>query len=105
MRSFLFLAAALIAVPATAGTFSAKPSTPVAAGKIIGKDISWSCAGDSCSGSTDFSRPMVLCQDLAKRAGTLDSFVADGRPIDAAELAKCNKSAKGAAPTALAKAN
>ena len=71
--------------------------------KIIGKDISWTYHGDSFHGATDSSRPLVICQDLAKRAGRLSSFTADGQPLSAADLDKCN--AKAGAPTALANAN
>lgn len=100
-----FTAAALLATPAVAGSYSAKPVTAPAAAKIIGKDISWVCGPDACQGSTDASRPLVLCQDLAKRAGRLESFVADGRALSADQLDKCNASAKGGAPKALAHAN
>ena len=51
-------------------------------------------AAAACQGATDESRPLVLCQSLAKRAGRLDSFVADGRALSAAELERCNASAK-----------
>jgi len=101
----IFAVAALLGAPAMAGTYSAKPIAAPAATKIIGKDISWTCGPDACQGSTDASRPLVLCQDLAKRAGRLQSFIADGRALSAAELDKCNASAKGGAPKALAKAN
>jgi hypothetical protein len=101
----IFAIAALAATPAVAGTYSAKPIAAPAATKIIGKDISWVCGPDACQGSTDASRPLVLCQDLAKRAGRLQSFVADGRALGVAELDKCNASAKDGAPKALAKVN
>jgi len=101
----LFAAATLLAAPAVAGTYSAKPIAAPTATKIIGKDISWTCGPDACQGSTDASRPLVLCQDLAKRAGKLESFVADGRALSADQLAKCNSSAKDGAATALAKVN
>ena len=101
----LFTAAALVAAPAVAGSYSAKPVTAPATAKIIGKDISWVCGPDACKGSTEASRPLVLCEDLAKRAGRLESFVADGRALSVAELDKCNASAKGGAPKALAKVN
>ncbi len=101
----IFAAAGLFATPAIASTYSAKPVTAPAKVKIIGKDISWICGPDACQGSTDSSRPLVLCQDLAKRAGPIQSFVADGRALGAAELDKCNASAKGGAPAALAKAD
>ena len=101
----IFTAAALLAAPALAGSYSAKPLTAPATAKIIGKDISWACGADGCQGSTQASRPLVLCQDLAKRAGRLQSFVADGRALSADQLDKCNASAKDGAPHALANAN
>ncbi len=101
----IFAAAGLLAAPAIAGTYSAKPVAAPATARIIGKNISWTCTADSCRGSTDSSRPLVLCQDLAKRAGRIESFVADGRALGAAELDKCNASAKDGAPAALAKAD
>ncbi|MFL6847269.1 MAG: CC_3452 family protein [Sphingomicrobium sp.] len=97
--------AALAAAPAVAGNYSAKPLAAPAATKIIGKDISWTCGADACQGSTDASRPLILCQDLAKHAGRLQSFVADGRALGATDLDKCNASAKGGASKALANVN
>lgn len=96
-------ATALIASPAIAGSYVAKPVATPADAKITGKDIRWSCAGGSCRGTTELSRPVVLCQDLAKKAGRIDSFIADGRALAADDLAKCNKDAKGG--SAVANAN
>lgn len=101
----IFAIAALVAAPAAAGTYSAKPTAAVAGTKIIGKDISWVCGPDACQGSTDASRALVLCQDLAKRAGHLQSFVADGRALSVAELEKCNASAKDGAPKVVTNVN
>jgi len=101
----LVSAAALAASPALASSYSAKPVAAPAAKKIIGKDISWACGADSCRGATEASRPAVLCQELAKRAGRLENFIVDGRALGGADLDKCNAVAKGAAPAALAKAN
>lgn len=94
----LFLAAATLAlVPAvaSAASYSAKPAAPVASHKIITRDISWACGTDSCLGSTDQSRPVVLCQDLAKKAGRIEAFTVNGRALAAEELAKCNTAARG----------
>ena len=105
-RVAAFIAAAsFLAVPAMAGSYSAKPVTAPASNKIIGKDISWACAGGTCRGSTEASRPLILCQDLAKRAGRLDSFTADGKALPAEQLAKCNSAAKDGATAELAKIN
>jgi len=103
-RLAVLIAAALIASPAAAGTYSAKPATAPDSAKIIARDMSWTCAGGTCLGKTEESRPLVLCQGLAKRAGRLDSFVADGRAFGPTELAKCNGASKDGAAT-LAKAN
>ncbi|HEU0311377.1 MAG TPA: hypothetical protein VFR36_09190 [Sphingomicrobium sp.] len=104
-RVAAFIALAVVAAPALAGTYSAKPAAAPTATKIIGKDISWSCTADGCRGSTEASRPLVLCQDLAKRAGRLESFVADGQALSSEQLERCNASAKDGAPAALAKVN
>ena len=93
-------AAALVAAPATAATYSAKPAIQPEASRIIARDISWICGPDACQGSTAESRPAVLCQGLAKRAGQLTSFVANGRAFGETELAKCNLSAKAGTTSA-----
>ena len=100
----ILAAAAFIAAPATAATYSAKLATQPEASRIIARDISWACGPDACQGSTDESRPAVLCQGLAKRAGQLTSFVANGRAFGSAELDKCNAFAKGDATSAPAQA-
>lgn len=104
-RVAAFIALAVLAAPAFAGTYTAKPATAPATGKIIGKDISWTCSADSCRGSTEASRPVIICEDLAKRAGRIESFSADGQALTAEQLAKCNSAAKDGAIPALAKAN
>ena len=105
--SLILAAAAFVAAPALAATYSAKPATQPEASRIIARDISWACGPAACLGSTAESRPAVLCQGLAKRAGRLTSFVANGRAFGSAELDQCNASAKAgpAADGSLANAN
>lgn len=93
--------------PAVAASYSAKLATAPEASRIIARDISWTCGPDACLGSTAESRPSVLCQGLAKRAGRLTGFVANGRAFGSAELDKCNASAKtgGTSEKSLANAN
>ena len=86
-------AAALTVSPALAASYSAKLAAP-ASGRFIARDITWNCGPDACQGATDESRPVVLCQSLAKRAGRVDSFLVDGRALGSNELDKCNASAK-----------
>lgn len=101
-RSLLVISAAtFIAAPATAATYSAKPATPISE-RFVARDITWACGPDACQGSTLESRPVVLCQSLAKRAGRIDSFLVDGRAFGADELAKCNSAAKATPAAAVA---
>jgi len=100
-RLALGLAVALL-LPATAGaaTYSAKPITPVAAKRIVARDISWTCGPAACQGASEYGRPVVLCQALAKQAGRLENFMVDGRALPVAALDKCNSVARGGpAPT------
>ena len=99
----LLAASTLFAAPAVAATYSATPLAAPASSRIAGKDIGWSCAAGTCKGSTESGRPLLICQDLAKRAGRLETFLADGRALSTAELDKCN--ARAGAPAALARAN
>ena len=102
LRSALALSAVILAAsPATAATYSAKLTQPTT-NRFIARDIVWACGADACVGATDNSRPLVLCQSLAKAAGKVDSFIVNGRALAAAELDRCNASAKPAAAKALA---
>lgn len=101
IRSALFLGLALAAAPAAAANYSATLAQPTS-GKLIARDIVWSCGAAACQGATEESRPAVLCQSLAKRGGEVTSFVVDGRPFGATELDRCNASAKSVSSQALA---
>ena len=103
-RALAFLALLAIAAPASAATYVGKPAQPVAEAKFVGRDIVWNLANGNYRGKTDQSRPLVLCQSLAKRAGRLESFTVDGQAIGETELAKCNAAAPPAPEPALAEA-
>jgi hypothetical protein len=93
--------AAATSIPASAATYSAKTLLPTS-GKLIARDIVWQCGPAACQGSTAESRPVVLCQALAKKAGRVESFVVDGHAFSSADLARCNASAKPTPTQALA---
>ena len=97
----LISALAFAGAPAAAATYSAKPAS-AANGHIVARDINWSCGAEGCQGTTQESRPAVLCQALAKQAGKLENFQVDGRAFTTAELDKCNAAAKGESNKALA---
>jgi len=102
LRPLLALSALTLgAAPAVAATYSARPATPTSQ-RIIARDIVWNCGPDACLGSTEESRPVVLCQSLAKRAGRVESFAVDGTPFSAEDLARCNSVAKDASTKAVA---
>lgn len=92
------------AAPASAATYSAKPAMPVKEARIAVRDMLWTCGDSACSGATANSRPLVLCQSLAKEAGRIDSFTVDGRPISDSDLERCNAAARGETSQALANA-
>lgn len=101
-RPFTFLLGmAFVAGPATAANYSATLATPTA-GRFIARDITWNCGAAACLGATEESRPVVLCQSLAKQAGRVQTFVVDGRALPAGDLEHCNESAKAQAAQALA---
>ena len=93
-RSILMLVAiAGTAAPALGASYSAKLAAPTSE-RFIARDIVWACGTDACQGATEESRPVVLCEGLARHAGRVDSFLVDGRAFGPAELDKCNGSAR-----------
>jgi hypothetical protein len=96
-------AAALAATPSVAATYSAKLITP-ANQRIIARNITWNCGPAACQGATEESRPVVLCQSLAKRAGRVESFTVNGQAFGSADLARCNTAARKEPAQALANA-
>jgi hypothetical protein len=103
-RSMLIVTALAsgLAAPAAAASYSASLEQP-ATGRFIDRDISWRCGGATCTGATSESRPLVLCQGLAKQAGRIGSFSVNGRSLAADQLERCNASAKAGKSAELAK--
>ncbi len=104
-RTIVLLAALALAAPAGAATYAGKPATPVSATKFVARDIVWSNSDGIYQGSTAESRPLVLCQSLAKRAGRLESFTVNGKAVADADLAKCNSVAPATTNATVAEAN
>jgi len=101
LRALAILSAlGLAGAPAAAATYSARPVVPTTA-RIIARDIVWNCGPAACQGSTEDSRPAVLCQSLAKKAGRIESFAVDGRAFAPAELDHCNTAAAAKSDSAL----
>ena len=106
IRTIAFSIAALgLAAPAAAATYAGTPANPASESKFVSRDIIWTLADGSYRGSTNESRPLVLCQSLAKRAGQLQSFTVNGKPINPQDLARCNAVAPASNTPVLADAN
>lgn len=104
IRTALLTASLALAGPAMAASLSAVPASPAKPGRIIAGATNWACGAAACQVATDQSRPLVLCQDLAKKTGRIAAFTVDGRAFGTDELAKCNRSVRDTG-TALAKAD
>ena len=103
IRALIVLTAALVlAAPASAATYAGKPMAAVTEARFVSRDVVWTYAKGAYQGSTDESRPLVLCQSLAKRAGRLESFTVNGRELAESDLAKCNAFARAVGTPALA---
>ncbi|MDE2561953.1 MAG: hypothetical protein KGL48_06845 [Sphingomonadales bacterium] len=74
--------------------YTAKLATPVSGAQqaVLG-DALWSCAGDTCTGTRDTSRPQVTCERLAGKFGEVTTFATPKGELEADQLAKCNKKA------------
>jgi hypothetical protein len=51
----------------------------------------WKCAGDQCSAPAQDSRPLMVCQKVAKKFGPVTRFVSPSGALSDDELAKCNQ--------------
>jgi hypothetical protein len=98
MTTFLKLTLALAALSAP-GTLSARSSNaghtatlaaPVQADRLVAHGLLWRCADDQCTAPTGNSRPLVVCQALARTAGPVTSFGSGKTLFDAEQLARCN---------------
>ena len=92
-----FLAATALPTPAEA---AGEPhyraqlvSTPTAA-RLVVRDLLWRCAAGGCVSGKSNSRPAIDCAALAREAGEVRSFIAEGRALSADELEKCNRRAR-----------
>lgn len=93
MRLPLLATALMFAAPAiaqTAPAHSVRLAEAPAQGRVVVRDVLWSCAGNSCTGGRSDSRPAIVCQSVARRFGAVDAFSTRDRAFDAAELARCN---------------
>ncbi len=87
------IGATITPAPAAAGEgafYRAALAAPAAKTNTVAGGLVWKCAETNCAASKGTSRPAIVCARLAKEVGTLASFTAGGKALEAAELAKCN---------------
>jgi hypothetical protein len=73
--------------------YRAELANPAATGKFVARGVVWSCTGTSCVAGRGTSRPLLMCAGLAKEAGQVKSFAADGKALEAEDLSRCNGAA------------
>lgn len=96
--SALALAGAVMALSpaqALAGNgagYSVTLAAPLSAPKqAIINEALWKCAGDTCVAAGNGSRPVLVCQQVARKFGEVAAFTAAGSALASEDLAKCNK--------------
>ena len=88
----LTFGAALTPAPALAADgpyYRAELAQPVEPTTEIIRGTVWQCNGTTCVAAKSTSRPVVECQRLAKKVGSVSRFVIEGVEIEADKLAKC----------------
>jgi hypothetical protein len=87
----LFGLAAIEAQAAPRGSYVAELAAPMAAPRQeIVAGLLWKCAGEHCTAPTDGSRPVLVCERLAKVFGQFVRFAGPAGELPSEELARCN---------------
>lgn len=101
IRLLSIAAAATIALtattPATAqsgGYYTASLAAAPSETKLVTRSTIWTCNGTTCIAAKATSRDQVMCELVARQAGQLTAFTANGTTFDAEALSKCNSRAK-----------
>lgn len=87
------LIGALAVSPATAAGgsyYRAELAKPTPEARFVARDVVWLCEGAACTAARGTSRPMMMCAALVKKAGPVTGFIANGKALEAGELARCN---------------
>lgn len=91
----LFAATTTASFAANGAAYRLVPATAVAAAStVIVNDTLWKCAPGACVAANATSRPAIVCAQVAKKVGKLESFAVRGEEFDAETLAKCNEKAR-----------
>ena len=69
--------------------YRAELAQPVESKTEIVRGTAWSCKGTVCVARKSNSRPVIVCQRVAKELGDVKSFTVKGETIAEDKLAKC----------------
>lgn len=96
MFRYLLLSCAFLSAPAlAAGPFQADLTARPAQARFVARDSIWRCVETACvSTNRTSTRPAIVCSTLARQAGVLRSFRAEGRAFAPEELHICNARAR-----------
>lgn len=73
------------------GTYSAALTNPLAAPRQrIVDGVLWKCTTAQCSGTAEGSRPVLVCQRIARTFGAVSRFTTPTGELSGEELARCN---------------
>ena len=73
------------------GSYAAALQSPLEAPRqeIIG-GVLWKCVGERCIAPAEGSRPLLVCQRVAKKIGPVARFSSPFGELPAEDLARCN---------------
>ncbi|WP_374407589.1 hypothetical protein [Pelagerythrobacter sp.] len=70
--------------------YTAELAAPAAERTKIISGVAWQCQGTTCVAAKSNSRPLVICQRVARELGEVTGFTAKGEAFAAEDLARCN---------------
>ena len=95
LASAALLAAAGVSAQPSDGAYVATPVAAPAKSVLMTRDTAWNVRNGAFVTVNAPMREMAACQLVARSAGQLSGFTANGKAFDATQLDACNAKAKG----------
>jgi hypothetical protein len=100
MRQLLTMVSAVaLGLAAFAGTAQAAPRSGAFAALVtpllqpkqeIVSGVLWKCEGERCAAASDGSRPLLICQRVAKTFGQVARFSTPAGELSSDDISRCN---------------
>lgn len=93
VSAFAFGAAALAGTAQAAprgGSIAALAAPLAEPRQEIISGVLWKCAGGQCTAASEGSRPLLVCQRVAKTFGQVARFSSPAGELSSEELSRCN---------------